>query len=227
MIGLTLPKPTTKPFHVLCLGARCDDIEIGCGATLLSLIRQNPEVHIHWHVFTSTAERKIEAQLSAELFCENAAKLDLEIRSFKDGFLPYEGAAVKTAMEEIKHAIEPDLIFTHYRHDMHQDHRKISELTWNSFRNHLILEYEIPKWDGDLGTPNTYTEISQETVNQKIAKLQQAYNSQQTKRWFTDDLFWSLMRIRGMECNSPSLLAEGFYARKIQLNLPSASRTSE
>ena len=203
----------------VALGAHCDDIEIGCGGTLLSLIESDTEVNITWVVFSSNEQRKVEATLGANLFTNNGEALNLKILDFKDGYLPYHGEAVKEAFESLKATVNPDLIFTHYRHDLHQDHRLVSELTWNTFRNHLILEYEIPKWDGDLGAPNSFVHLQQTTVDKKIQYLQQAYNSQQSKSWFTDDLFRSIMRIRGMESNSPSLLAEAFYSRKCVLNM--------
>lgn len=206
--------------QVLCLGAHCDDIEIGCGGTILELLAANPDIEITWVVFSSNAQRKAEATAGAEAFTGDAARLDLRIFDFRDGFLPYSGTAVKEKFEELKKSIAmPDVIFTHYRHDLHQDHRAVCELTWNTFRNHLIFEYEIPKWDGDLGVPNTFFPVSEQRVSEKVQKLQQTYNSQQTKRWFTDDLFTSIMRIRGMECNSESRFAEGFYTRKLILSV--------
>jgi len=144
----------------------------------------------------------------------------------RDGYLPYSGASVKDAFEDLKRSIQtPDIIFTHYRHDLHQDHRLVSELTWNTFRNHLIFEYEIPKWDGDLGIPNAFVSLSENIAKQKIEYLQQVYNTQREKKWFTDDLFWSLMRIRGMECVSPSGVAEAFYTRKIMFDFTSSEKT--
>ena len=209
---------TSEELTILCLGAHCDDIEIGCGGSLLKLLQSNPNVNLHWHVFTSTPARKKEATYGAELFSAGAKSFHLDIKDFPDGYLPYEGSKVKQAMEAVKSLCpEPDIVFTHYRNDMHQDHRKISELTWNSFRNHLILEYEIPKWDGDMGIPNTFVDLSEDIVKHKISHLQTAYNTQKSKRWFTDDLFSSLMRIRGMECNSESLFAEAFHSRKLKL----------
>ena len=218
MINLKLNK-FDKPLTILAMGAHCDDIEIGCGGTILSIIKDNPHVNITWIVFSSTEKRKVEATIGAKLYCENAATLDLKILDFKDGFLPYLGEDLKNTFESLKEEINPDLIFTHYRHDLHQDHRLVSELTWNTFRNHLILEYEIPKWDGDIGTPNTFVHLDEAMGLKKIEYLQQAYNSQKTKAWFTDDLFWSLMRIRGMESNSLSHIAEAFYSRKSVLKL--------
>lgn len=214
-----------QPAHLLCLGAHCDDIEIGCGATLLSMVEANPTLRITWIVFTSTEARKLEAIDGANRFTSGAANLDVRIYDLQDGYLPYHGEQVKPLFEQLKFDIAPpDIVFTHYRHDLHQDHRKISELTWNTFRNHLILEYEIPKWDGDLGNPNLFFPISEKNGTKKIQYLQAVYNSQQKKRWFTDDLFWSLMRIRGMECNSPSRFAEAFHVRKLTLALNDAEK---
>ena len=216
MIKLKLEK-TSKPLSILALGAHCDDIEIGCGGTILSILNSNANVHVRWIVFSSNEKRKAEATAGARLFTEKAEALDLKIYNFRDGFLPYHGEEVKQQFEEIKKQADPDLIFTHYRHDLHQDHRLVSELTWNTFRNHLILEYEIPKWDGDLGIPNTFVHLDESIAAQKIQYLQQTYNSQQTKAWFTDDLFWSMMRLRGMESNSTSTIAEAFHSRKALL----------
>lgn len=212
-----IPDFDKSKVSLLALGAHCDDIEIGCGATLISLINQRPDIEVTWVVFSSNEKRKLEATEGARLFAGSAASLDLKIFDFRDGFLPYHGEKVKDSFEMLKKDINPDLIFTHYRDDLHQDHRFLSELTWNTFRNHLILEYEIPKWDGDLGVPNTFYPLQEDICKTKISYLQQVYNSQQQKAWFTDDLFWSLMRIRGMESNSPSRLAEAFYCRKINL----------
>ena len=217
---LNLPLLTVdKPYHILCLGAHCDDIEIGCGGTILSLINRYSNLSITWIVFTSSEKRKQEATLGAQKFTKGADNLNLRIYGLRDGFLPYSGLEVKEIFEEVKNEIDtPDLIFTHYRNDLHQDHRKINELTWNTFRNHLILEYEIPKWDGDLGVPNAYWSLSKDICEQKIRLLQEVYNSQLNKTWFTDDLFWSLMRLRGMECHSDSRFAEAFYTRKLLLS---------
>jgi LmbE family N-acetylglucosaminyl deacetylase len=208
-----------QPFHILCLGAHCDDIEIGCGGTLLHLLKSNKNISVTWVVFTSDPTRAKEAEAGAQRFCVNAKSLDLKIFDLQDGYLPYAGAEVKNLFEKVKKEIAPpDLVLTHYRNDLHQDHRKVSELTWNTFRNHLILEYEIPKWDGDLSQPNTFIHLDESTCQEKIRHLQEVYNTQQAKRWFTDDLFWSLMRIRGMECNSASRFAEAFHSRKVVLS---------
>lgn len=206
---------TDRP-HILCLGAHCDDIEIGCGGTLLKLFSTYPSAQVTWVVFSSTEARKVEAEQGAALFTQQAGSLDLRILDFRDGFLPTQSVELKEAFEQIKRDISvPDVIFTHYRSDLHQDHKIVADLTWNTFRNHLVLEYEIPKWDGDLGRPNGYFFLTRDHAHQKIEYLQQAYNSQKTKKWFTDDLFWSLMRLRGMECNSESTVAEAFYTKKV------------
>ncbi len=219
MLQPTLFPSSESAAHILCLGAHCDDIEIGCGGTLLHLLESNTQISITWVVFTSNEARRAEAEEGARLFTKGAKNLDLRIFDLRDGFLPYAGTEVKERFEEVKASIDtPDLIFTHYRHDLHQDHRKISELTWNTFRNHLIFEYEIPKWDGDIGVPNTFMPLSEAICDRKVAHLQEAYNSQQKKKWFTDDLFSSLMRIRGMECNARNRFAEAFYTRKLILN---------
>ena len=218
MLPLSFNVGEDRPLNVLCLGAHCDDIEIGCGATLLTLLRERPDTNVYWKVFTSTPSRKREAIAGAKRFCAAAGNLEIEIGEFRDGFLPYEGYAVKEAMELTKSRFTPDLVFSHYRNDLHQDHRQISELTWNTFRNHLILEYEIPKWDGDMSVPNVFVAIEQATADEKIEALQSIYNSQKDKGWFTDDLFHSILRIRGMESNSRTGLAEAFFARKITLD---------
>jgi LmbE family N-acetylglucosaminyl deacetylase len=218
MLALSLTQNPDDALNVLCLGAHCDDIEIGCGGTLLTLIGENPNINVYWQVFSSTPSRKQEAIAGARRFCASARSLQFNVLDFRDGYLPYEGAAVKDAMEGVKQVFSPDLVFTHYRHDLHQDHRRISELTWNTFRDHLILEYEIPKWDGDMGSPNTFVAIDKIVADEKIAALQAIYNSQRNKQWFTDDLFHALMRLRGMESNSPSQLAEAFYSRKLTVN---------
>lgn len=204
--------------HLLCLGAHCDDIEIGCGGTILKLLEDYPALTITWVVFSSDSTRRQEAERGAAAFAADASDLQVQVYDFRDGFLPAELTQLKEVFEAIKRqCATPDLIFTHCRHDLHQDHRQVCELTWNTFRNHLILEYEIPKWDGDLGVPNTFMPLSRAQGQRKIELLQSVYNSQQTKAWFTDDLFWSLMRIRGMECHSPSTIAEAFFARKLRL----------
>ena len=217
MLSLTLGDKLQPLRRVLCLGAHCDDIEIGCGGTLLRLQEQNPHLQFHWMVFSSTPKRKKEAAKSARLFLKSATTFRVVIKNFRDSYFPFQGARIKDCFELLKKSFAPDLIFTHFRDDLHQDHRLICELTWNSFRNHLILEYEIPKYDGDLGRPAVFLPLPAELSQKKARVLMEVFQSQHTKQWFTSDLFLSLMRLRGMECNAPSGYAEAFYCRKLVL----------
>ena len=197
------------------MGAHCDDLEIGCGGTVLALMALPRPPAVTWVVFASDPTREAEAQRSAEAFLRGARSTRIVIKKFRDGFLPYEGGLVKDAFEELKPLVRPDLVLTHYRHDLHQDHRLVSELTWNTFRDHLILEYEIPKYDGDLGTPNFFVPLDEALCRRKIDTIVDSFASQRGKRWFTEELFRSLLRLRGMECNAPSTYAEAFYCRKL------------
>jgi LmbE family N-acetylglucosaminyl deacetylase len=201
--------------RVLALGAHADDIEIGCGATLMQMLQGSSRITVYWAVMSAHGDRVSEARDSAEALLANAAEHSIDIGAFRDGFFPHEGEAIKEHFERIKCAFQPDLIFTHYGRDAHQDHRVVSELTWNTFRNHVILEYEIPKYDGDLGTPNVFVPIEQSVAQRKPEHLLRHFATQRTKPWFTDDLFLSLMRLRGMECNATSRYAEAFYSRKL------------
>jgi LmbE family N-acetylglucosaminyl deacetylase len=200
--------------NVLCLGAHCDDIEIGCGGTILRLIKENRRLNFYWVVFSSNPSRKREALAAARLFLGPAVRSRIVIRSFRDSFFPYEGKAIKEFLESIRKRFQPDLIFSHFRHDLHQDHRVVSELTWNAFRNHLILEYEIPKYDGDLGSPNFFVDLDEAVCERKIRNIMASFRSQSGKQWFTDDTFRALLRIRGVESNAEGKYAEGFYCRK-------------
>jgi LmbE family N-acetylglucosaminyl deacetylase len=215
MLTLSLLQARPTPTHVLCLGAHSDDIEIGCGGTILSLLQASPSLTVTWVVFGAQATRVEEARHSAKSFLAAAAKREIVIHGFRDGFFPYTGAQIKETFEALKARMSPDLIFTHYRHDLHQDHRLIAELTWNTFRDHLVLEYEIPKYDGDLGVPNLFVPLDEALCRRKIDTLMTSFASQRDKRWFSEDLFRSLLRLRGMECNSPSTYAEAFYGRKL------------
>jgi LmbE family N-acetylglucosaminyl deacetylase len=206
-------KPGSTP-HILCLGAHSDDIEIGCGGTILKLIREHPHISVHWIVFSSNPQRAAEAYASAKSFLSEVKHKEIVVKSFQDGFFPYIGAEIKTYFEQLK-GINPDLIFTHHRHDLHQDHRLIYELTWNTFRDHLILEYEIPKYDGDLGAPNFFVRLSGKICQEKIKYILDNFGSQRSKQWFTEDTFLSILRLRGMEANAPDKYAEAFYCRKI------------
>jgi len=201
--------------NILCVGSHCDDIEIGCGGTLLRVLGEYPKCHVDWVVFSSNLQRRKEAKRGAGLFLKGARSKNVVIRSFRDGFFPYDGARIKKEFEALKRRVQPDLIFTHYRNDLHQDHRIINELTWNTFRNHLVLEYEIPKYDGDFSSPNAYFQLPDEICRQKIAHLHEAFPSQRKKHWFQSEIFLGLMRLRGME--SAGKYAEGFYIRKLVL----------
>jgi len=210
---------TSRPLrHVLLLGAHADDIEIGCGASILALARARPDLDVTWVVLGATGERAREAQASAAAFL-TGVNAEVAVHEFRDGFLPYVGGEVKDVFEELKARASPDLIFTHTRTDLHQDHRLVCELTWNTWRDHLILEYEIPKFDGDLGSPNVFVPVSAELAAEKIRLLHESFPSQREKHWFDDELFRALMRIRGMEAASPSGLAEAFTSRKLSLAL--------
>jgi LmbE family N-acetylglucosaminyl deacetylase len=214
MMQLGLSKRGEGPVNILCLGAHSDDIEIGCGATLLQLKRNCRDLRFHWVVFSAAGARGREAQKGAELFTASCDR-EVILKEFRDGFLPYSGSAVKDCFEELKRGVDPDLIFTHWQGDAHQDHRIISELTWNTFRNHLILEYEIPKYDGDLGRPNLFMPLETPSCLEKVAHLFAAFESQRAKPWFERETFLGLMRIRGMESNSSSGYAEAFHVRKL------------
>ena len=215
MIPLTLNAGAKKALTVLCLGSHSDDIEIGCGGTVLRLAEQYPDSVFHWVVFSAHGVRETEAQRAAATFVGGARLEGPLLKSFPDGFMPFVGAEVKGVFEELKQTIAPDVILTHYRKDAHQDHRLIGELTWNTFRDHLILEYEVPKYDGDLGQPGFFVPLPAELCQKKIRYILKAFQSQLSKRWFQEETFFSLLRLRGMECNSPSGYAEAFYCRKL------------
>ncbi|HET6881909.1 MAG TPA: PIG-L family deacetylase [Pirellulales bacterium] len=201
---------------VLCLGAHADDIEIGCGAALLELLaRRRREINVHWVVFSGDDARRREALASAERFLSDAHKQSVTVYDFRDTLFPFIGAQIKERFSELQRQIAPDVIFTHRREDLHQDHRLLSELTWCAFRDHLVLEYEIPKYEGDLGHPNVYVPVSEAACRRKIESLLESFPTQRSKPWFTADTFWSLLRLRGLECNSPTRFAEAFTARKL------------
>ncbi|MBE9114780.1 PIG-L family deacetylase [Lusitaniella coriacea LEGE 07157] len=200
-------------YKVLCLGAHCDDIEIGCGGTLLKLI-ENYNIFVHWVIFSSNPQRKQEALASANLFLQNVDRKQIIIKDFRDGFLPTQIVEIKEYFEQLKKEFSPDIIFTHYRHDLHQDHRLISDLTWNTFRNHFILEYEILKYDGDLGNPNFFTALEESHCSRKIEYILSAFETQKNKHWFEEETFRSLLRIRGVQSNALHRYAEAFYCRK-------------
>jgi LmbE family N-acetylglucosaminyl deacetylase len=217
MLPLNLAAPGRRPLQVLCLGAHSDDIEIGCGGTILRLLAEEGDVDIHWIVLSADDVREKEARTSAVQFLSGARRSEVVVRRFRNGYFPFVGDEIKDFFESLKVAVVPDLIFTHYRDDRHQDHRVVSDLTWNTFRNHTILEYEIPKYDGDLGVPNLFVPLTEADGAAKIRILQSAFASQQDKHWFDERTFSALMRLRGIESCAPAALAEAFYARKIVL----------
>jgi LmbE family N-acetylglucosaminyl deacetylase len=218
MLQLQLAETTAAP-TVLAIGSHADDIEIGCGGTLLKLASLYSGLVVHWVVLgCADEERALEAERSARSLLDGTAELSIRLGRFPDAFLPYSGGDVKRFFEELKGKLSPQLIFTHYREDLHQDHRLACELTWNTFRDHLILEYEVPKYDGDLGAPNVFVHLDTDVSERKIAHLLEHFPSQAGKRWFTDDLFRALHRLRGMESNSATGLAEAFYCRKLVLS---------
>ena len=222
------------PFHLddaslqgrptlLALGAHSDDIEIGCGGTLLHLAERYPNLEVVWVVLSATRERADEARASAEAFVGQVASLRVIVEDFRDKYFAHDGDAMRELFEWLQTQIDPDIILTHRRADSHQDHRFVCELTWNTFRNNLILEYEIPKYDGDLSSPNMFVPISQELADRKVETILRVFETQRERHWFTEDLFMAMMRLRGMEANSPTRLAEAFTCRKLVLDMIGAT----
>jgi LmbE family N-acetylglucosaminyl deacetylase len=214
MLSMTASEPLRR---VLAIGCHADDIEIGCGGALLTLARANPELEVDWVVLAADGARADEARESAAAFLAGVADARVEVHGFRDGFLPYVGGDVKAVFEDLKGRVDPQLVLTHAGYDFHQDHRLACELTWNTFRNHLILEYEIPKFDGDLGRPNVFVPLSAAVVEEKLALLERHFPSQAGKHWFDREAFLGLMRLRGMEAVAPERFAEAFTSRKVVL----------
>jgi LmbE family N-acetylglucosaminyl deacetylase len=205
--------------RVLVLGCHADDAEIGCGGTMLTLLEALPSLEVTWVVLGASAPaREAEARTGAAALLAGAEREpELVVESFRDGFFPYLGPVVKEFFEELKGRVSPQLVLTHTGRDRHQDHRLVSELTWNTFRDHLILEYEVPKYDGDLRSPNLFVPLSEPVLERKVAILLEHFPSQREKHWFDGELFRGLARLRGAECNSPTGFAEGFRCRKLVL----------
>jgi LmbE family N-acetylglucosaminyl deacetylase len=216
MKALSLAKPGEQ-LSVLCLGAHSDDIEIGAGATLLSMIARGIRLDVHWCVLSGGSDREREARASATDFLTGAAQTLIEVMPFRDGFFPEKGEAIKSWFEALKPRSNPDLILTHRRDDAHQDHRLVCRLTWNTFRDHCILEYEIPKWDGDIGQPNVYMHVPASALQRKIELLMMHFGSQHSKQWFDPETFRGLARLRGMESRAPEGYAEAYFGRKLSL----------
>ncbi len=205
---------------ILCLGAHSDDIEIGCGGTILELIDANPSIDIHWVVLSGDEQRAQEAQAGAERFLgRDTGRHQVHLKSFRDSYFPAQWEQIKDWFHELSQKVQPDLVFTHRRDDMHQDHRVVSELTWCTFRNHLVLEYEIAKYEGDLGQPNVLIPVSQTNAQSKIDLLMDCFGSQRSKAWFDDETFRAMLRLRGLESNSASGYAEAFHCRKMCLGI--------
>jgi LmbE family N-acetylglucosaminyl deacetylase len=217
MLRLGFEESSGKRCRVLCLGAHSDDIEIGCGGTILELLRRRRALEFCWVVLSSDPDREREARHSADLFLKGAGKRHVKIMDFRDSYFPFEGAQIKESFEKLKGDFSPDLIFTHRGDDHHQDHRLVNQLTWNTWRNHTILEYEIPKYDGDLNAANVYVPFDRKICDLKIEFLMKCFKTQRDKHWFTEDTFQGLMRLRGVEANSPGKYAEAFHCRKMLL----------
>lgn len=214
MLKLALGEPKGASYHVLCLGAHSDDIEIGCGGTILRLAQEYPDLAVTWVVFSATGIRAGEAQASAGVFLEKTKTKQVKLNQFRDGYFPFNGAEIKDYFEQLKKEVAPDLVLTHYHEDLHQDHRLIASLTWNTFRDHLILEYEIPKYDGDMGNPNFFVQLDEATAHRKSALILEHFQTQADRQWFSEDTFLALLRLRGLAANAPTRYAEGFYLRK-------------
>lgn len=217
MLPLKLPAAGER-LSVLCLGAHSDDIEIGAGATVLQWIAKGAKLDIMWCVLSGVGDREAEARGSADSFLQGAETATVEVMSFRDGFFPAQGEQIKGWFETLKDRFNPDLILTHRRDDAHQDHREVCRHTWNTFRDHLILEYEIPKWDGDLGQPNLYVPLEADVLARKIELLMKHFGTQRSKHWFDKETFQGLARLRGMECRASERYAEAFVARKLTIS---------
>jgi LmbE family N-acetylglucosaminyl deacetylase len=213
MLPLTLGR-ARAPLRLLCLGAHCDDIEIGCGGALLRLLAEHPGSDVEWVVLSSNPEREREARASAADFLAGARNSRIRVQVFRESYFPYDGGSIKDFFEQIKGSSPPDLVFTHRRDDEHQDHRLVAELTWNTFRDHLVAEYEVPKYEGDLGRPNLFVPLPAATAERKIELILRHFKSQARRSWFRSETFRGLMTLRGNECNAPDGLAEAFHCRK-------------
>ncbi len=213
--GLSSGRP--QPYRILALGAHPDDLEIGCGATLMRFLGEQAGSALRWVVFSGSEARTEEARASVEALIGKSGNLELMLNGFRDGFFPWDGAEIKERFEALKASFEPDLVFTHRVEDAHQDHRLVAELTWQTFRSATILEYEIPKYEGDLGHPNLFVTLSADAARRKVEHLGRHFASQHHRSWFSDDTLWAMLRLRGVECASPSGFAEAFTCRKVRL----------
>ncbi len=217
MLPVALGAGSRAPLRILCLGAHSDDIEIGCGATILRLLAEHPGSTIHWVVFSTNEARELEARASAADFTARAAEARVVTKAFRESFFPAVWSDIKAYFEEIKRDAAPDVVFSHHHDDLHQDHKTVAELTWNTFRSHLVLEYEIPKYEGDLGRPNLFVPVPRALADRKVELLMRHFQTQASRAWFRPDTFHGLMSIRGVECQAPEGRAEAFHARKLVL----------
>ena len=215
MRQLSFDGEAAAPLTIVCIGAHSDDIEIGCGGTVRQLVERHPGSHVRWWVLSGGDDRHHEARAAAQCLLGDVCRLEITLASFRDGYLAADAVPVKDAFEAFRLGAEPDVIFTHTRADRHQDHRQVSDLTWNTWRDHLILEYEIPKWDGDLGQPNLYVPLAERTMQRKVDVLMSCFATQRSKTWFDETTFRGLARLRGLECRAAEGYAEAFHARKI------------
>lgn len=215
MIDLGLNLPDGRAPRFLFLGAHCDDIEIGCGGTVVELMKCYPDAEVHWVVLSAGAGREREARRAAKALLRSVSSANVVVKDFRGAYFPTEAVAIKEYFEALKAEVEPDVIFTHAREELHQDHRIVGELTWNTWRSHFILEYEIPKYDGGLGSPSVFVPLPRATVKRKVDLLMREFKTQLAKQWFTPSTFEGIMRLRGIECNAPSGYAEAFYCRKM------------
>ncbi len=206
-----------EPLSVLCLGAHSDDIEIGAGGTVLSWIADGGRLNVTWCVLGAIGEREREARASASDFLRGAAKAEVETLQFRNSFFPSYRNEIKDWFEGLKTRVNPDVVLTHRRDDAHQDHREVANITWNTFRDHLILEYEVPKWDGDTSQPNVYVPLQRAVMERKVELLMKHFGSQRDKHWFDEETFRGLSRLRGMECRAPQRYAEAFFGHKVML----------
>jgi len=216
MRSLGIWRPNER-LSVLCLGAHADDIEIGVGGTMLQWLSEGAELDVVWCVLSAVGPRKSEATASATSFLSDVQRCRVELHDFRDGYFPAQSAELKTYFEDMKTRVEPDVIFTHWRDDAHQDHREICRHTWNTFRDHMILEYEVPKWDGDIGRPNMYVPLQERVMARKVELLIRHFVTQRGKHWFDAETFRGLARLRGMECRAKERYAEGLFAHKLLL----------